>query len=72
MSAKNLCIQDAEPKNGLVNEIWAKSAAHEQHFKPFSVRQLNKYPNTMLEFILSSMDDVLTNQSRHGKKKKVQ
>lgn len=50
--------QDAEPKNGLVNQIWEKSMSHDL-FKPFSVRDLNSCPKTMLEFILSSMDEAV-------------
>jgi len=49
--------QDAEPKNGLVNQIWEKSISNEM-FQPLSVRRLNGYPTVMLEYILSSMDEV--------------
>ena len=59
--------QDAEPKNGLVNQIWEKSMSSEM-FKPFSVRELNGYPTSMLEYILSTLEDATKPQNKSKKK----
>lgn len=62
-----MLIQDAEPRNGLVNMIWEKGARGEIP-RRFTVKELNKLPNTALEYILSTVEEA-EKQARTKKKK---